>query len=70
MPASDLAAAGMSRHLRPRDGAGESFVSFIRLLGGIAPHALPAPQIYEPYPKHEEEDRRAYEGENECQACA
>ena len=25
MPASDLAGAGMSRHLRPRNGAGESF---------------------------------------------
>lgn len=34
--ASDLAGAGMSRHLRPRNGAGESFVSFIRLLGGAA----------------------------------
>jgi hypothetical protein len=34
VPASDLAAAGLSRHLRPWNGAGESFVSFIRLLGG------------------------------------
>ncbi len=34
MPASNLASAGMSRHLRPRNGAGESFVSFIRLFGG------------------------------------
>jgi hypothetical protein len=33
VPAPDLAAAGMSRHLRPRNGAGESFVSFIRLFG-------------------------------------
>jgi hypothetical protein len=36
VPASDLAGAGMSRHLRPRNGAGESFVCFIRLFGRIA----------------------------------
>jgi hypothetical protein len=29
VPASDLAGAGMSRHLHPRNGAGETFVSFI-----------------------------------------
>ena len=33
VPASVLAGAGMSRHLSPRNGAGESFVSFIRLFG-------------------------------------
>ena len=36
VPASILAGAGMSRHLRPRNGAGESFVSFIRLFGGTS----------------------------------
>jgi hypothetical protein len=36
VPASNPAGAGMSRHLRPRNGAGESFVSFMRLLGGLA----------------------------------
>jgi hypothetical protein len=37
VPASNPAGAGMSRHLRPRNGAGESFVSFIRLFDGAAP---------------------------------
>ena len=34
MPASDLAGAGMRRHLRAGHGAAESFVSCIRLFGG------------------------------------
>jgi hypothetical protein len=37
VPASDLAGAGMRRHLHTSNGAAESFVSFIRLLGGIIP---------------------------------
>ena len=42
VPASILAGAGMSRRLRPRNGAGESFVSFIRLFGGssVMPRTL------------------------------
>jgi hypothetical protein len=34
VPAPNPTGAGMSRHLRPRNGAGESFVSFIRLFCG------------------------------------
>ena len=34
MPASDHAGAGMRRHFLPRNGAAESFVSFIPLFGG------------------------------------
>ncbi len=37
VPASNPAGAGMSRHLHPRNGAGESFVSFIRLFCGSTP---------------------------------
>ncbi len=40
VPASVLAGAGMSRHLHPRNGAGESFVSFIRLFCGPAQDSL------------------------------
>ena len=39
VPASDEAGAGMSRRLHPWNGAGESFVSFIRLFGSTAPYA-------------------------------
>jgi hypothetical protein len=33
VPASDLAGAGMRRHVHPGNHAAESFVSFIRLFG-------------------------------------
>ena len=36
VPASSPASAGMRRHLHTSHGAAESFVSFIRLFGGLA----------------------------------
>jgi hypothetical protein len=40
VPASDLAGAGMKRHVHPGNHAAESFVSFIPLFCGLAqsPH--------------------------------
>jgi hypothetical protein len=35
VPASDLAGAGMRRHVHPRNHAAESFVSFIPLFDGM-----------------------------------
>jgi hypothetical protein len=57
VPASDLASAGMRRHLRPsaacgaRVGAAESFVSFIPLFGGpvqMDGNSQPGPNPYDP----------------------
>jgi hypothetical protein len=36
VPASDVASAGMRRHVHPRNHAAESFVSFIPLFGSVA----------------------------------
>ena len=47
VPASNLAGAGMRRHLHPRNGAAESFGSFIRLFDGII-HSL----TWSSYPQH------------------